>query len=64
MKKTILPIIILIRLLTNDGFFNENRNIKIKQQPPEVRSAIRRTWRRGRKLLGRPEGTFGSSSSE
>jgi hypothetical protein len=52
MKKAILPILILIRLLTNDGFFNENRNIKIKQQPPEVRSAIRRTWRRGRKLLG------------
>ena len=50
MKRIILPILILIRLLTNDGFFNENRNIKIKQQPPEVRSAIRRTWRRGKKM--------------
>lgn len=50
MKKTILPIIILIRLLTNDGFFNENRNIKIKQQPPEVRSAIRRIWKKGAKM--------------
>ena len=40
MKRIILPILILIRLMTNDGFFNENRNIKIKQQPPEVRSAI------------------------
>jgi hypothetical protein len=49
MKKIILPILILIRLLTNDGFFNENRNIKIKQQPPEVRSAIRRTWKKGGK---------------
>ena len=49
MKRTILPILILIRLLTNDGFFNENRNIKIKQQPPEVRSAIRRIWKRGTK---------------
>ena len=49
MKKAILPIIILIRLLTNDGFFNENRNIKIKQQPPEVRSAIRRIWKKGAK---------------
>jgi hypothetical protein len=49
MKRIILPIIILIRLLTNDGFFNENRNIKIKQQPPEVRSAIRRIWKKGGK---------------
>jgi len=49
MKKTILPILILIRLLTNDGFFNENRNIKIKQQPPEIRFAIRRIWKRGTK---------------
>jgi len=50
MKRIILPILILIRLLTNDGFFNENRNIKIKQQPPEVRSAIRRIWKRGKKM--------------
>ena len=50
MKRIILPILIIIRLLTNDGFFNENRNIKIKQQPPEVRAAIRRTWKRGVKI--------------
>ena len=50
MKRIILPIIILIRLLTNDGFFNENRNIKVRQQPPEVRSAIRRNWKRGKKM--------------
>ena len=49
MKRIILPILILIRLLTNDGFFNENRNIKIKQQQPEVRSAIRRIWKKGGK---------------
>jgi hypothetical protein len=49
MTKIILPILILIRLLTNDGFFNENRNIKIKQQAPEVRSAIRRIWKKGGK---------------
>jgi hypothetical protein len=49
MKKAILPILILIRLLTNDGLFNENRNAKVKQQPPEIRSAIRRTWKRGGK---------------
>ena len=49
MKRIILPILILIRLLTNDGFFNENRNIKIKQQPPEVRLAIHRIWKKGGK---------------
>jgi hypothetical protein len=54
MKRIILPILILIRLLTHDGWFNDNRNIKIKQQPPEIRSAIRRTWRRGRKLFTIP----------
>jgi hypothetical protein len=64
MKKKILPILILLRILMNDGLFMENRRTQPKPQPPEVRAAIRRTWRRGRKLLGRPEGNFGSSSSE
>jgi len=49
MKNKILPILILIRLLTNDGLFNENRNAKVKQQPPEVRSSIRRVWKKGGK---------------
>lgn len=51
MKNKILPILILIRLLTNDGLFNENRNAKVKQQPPEIRSAIRRTWKKGGKKI-------------
>ena len=49
MKKIILPIIILIRLLTNDGFFNENRNIKIKQQAGEIIRFIKRPAKKGRK---------------
>jgi len=49
MKKVILPILIFIRLLTHDGWFNDNRNIRIKVQPPEVRLAIRRIWKRGAK---------------
>jgi hypothetical protein len=51
MKKKILPILILLRLLTHDGTFLENRSPKPRIQPPEVRAAIRRTWKRGRKLF-------------
>lgn len=54
MRKKILPILIIIRLLTNDGIMLENRSPKPRIQPPEVRAAIRRTWKRGRKLLFRP----------
>ncbi len=54
MKKKLLPILILIRILMNDGLFMENRRAQPKPQPPEVRAAIRRTWRRGRKLFTTP----------
>jgi hypothetical protein len=63
MKKAILPILILIRLLTNDGLFNENRNAKVKQQPPEVLRFIRKPAKKGRKLFF-PQITFGNSSSQ
>lgn len=49
MKRIILPILILIRLLTHDGWFNDNRNIKNKPQPPEIRASIKRTWKKGAK---------------
>ena len=49
MKRAILPILIFIRLLTNDGMFLENRSPKHKQQPPEVRASIKRTWKKGAK---------------
>ena len=64
MKRIILPILILIRLLTNDGFFNENRNIKIKQQPGEIIRFIRRPAKKGRKLFFGPQGPFGSSTPQ
>jgi hypothetical protein len=54
MKKLILLAVVLFRLLTHDGLFMENRRVQPKSQPPEVRSAIRRTWRRGRKLFTIP----------
>ena len=54
MRKKLLPILILLRLLTNDGFFNENRNIKIKQQAGEIIRFINRPAKKGRKLFFRP----------
>ncbi len=51
MRKKILPILILLRIMMNDGFFMENRRNQPKPQPPEVRAAIRRTWKRGIKKL-------------
>ncbi len=51
MKSKLLLILILLRLITNDGFFNENRNIKINQQPGEVIRFIRRPAKKGRKLF-------------
>jgi hypothetical protein len=50
MKNKILLLIILLRLFTNDGFFNENRNVKVRQQPAEVRQSINRTWKKGSKI--------------
>jgi hypothetical protein len=50
MSNKILPLIILLRLFTNDGLFNENRNVKVRQQPAEVRQSINRIWKRGSKI--------------
>ena len=50
MRNKILPLIILLRLFTNDGFFNENRNVKVRQQPAEVRQSINRIWKKGSKI--------------
>jgi hypothetical protein len=49
MKNNLLPIMIILRLITNDGILLENRNPKPKQQPPEVRASIRRIWKKGAK---------------
>ena len=40
-----------MRLLTHDGIMLENRRPKPKIQPAEVRTAIRRPWKRGKKKL-------------
>jgi hypothetical protein len=50
MKRIILPILILIRLLTNDWMMLENRSPKPKLQPPEVLRFIRRPAKKGRKV--------------
>lgn len=51
MKKTIaIELLILFRLLTNDGMMLENRRPIPKKQPPEINRFIRRPAKRGRKL--------------
>ena len=49
MKLFFLDILIVIRLLTNDGIMLENRRPIPKRQPPEVIRFVRRPARRGRK---------------
>ena len=49
MKLFILDILIVLRLLTNDGIMLENRRPIPKRQPPEVTRFVRRPARRGRK---------------
>ena len=51
MKRLILPILISIRLLTNEGIMLENRRPIPKKQPPEIIKFIRRPAKRGRKLF-------------
>jgi len=49
MKLFFLDILIVLRLLTNDGIMLENRRPIPKRQPPEVIRFVRRPARRGRK---------------
>jgi hypothetical protein len=49
MKLFILDLLIVLRLLTNDGIMLENRRPIPKRQPPEVIRFVRRPARRGRK---------------
>ena len=49
MKLLILDILIVLRLLTNDGIMLENRRPIPKRQPPEIIRFVRRPARRGRK---------------
>ena len=49
MKLLILDILIVLRLLTNDGMMLENRRPIPKRQPVEVIRFVRRPAKRGRK---------------
>ncbi len=49
MKKIFLELLILLRLVTNDGIMLENRRPIPKRQPPEIIRFVRRPARRGRK---------------
>ena len=51
MRKRLLPILILLRLLTNDGMFLENRRPLPKLQSAEVLRFIRRPAKNGRTLF-------------
>ncbi len=50
MKRKVLSLLVLVRLLTNDGIMLENRRPIPKRQPPELIRFIRRPAKRGRKL--------------
>ena len=50
MKRNVLSLLVLVRLLTNDGIMLENRRPIPKRQPPEIIRFIRRPAKRGRKL--------------
>ena len=49
MKKIFLIGLLVIRLITNEGVFNEGRRPQPKRQPTEVIRFIRRPAKRGRK---------------
>ena len=49
MKGILLEVLIIARLLTNDGMMLENRRPQPKRQPAEVIRFIRRPAKRGRK---------------
>ena len=53
MKGKILIILILLRLMTNDGLFMENKRPQPKRQSAEVFRFIRRPAKKGRKLFFR-----------
>jgi len=40
--KYLIPILVLFRIISNDGLFTEQRRFTPKKQPPEVRRVERR----------------------
>lgn len=51
MKKIIIYVIIIIRLITNDGLILENKRSIPKKQSPEVFRFVRRPARKGKKIF-------------
>lgn len=51
MKRTIIELLIIFRLITNDGMMLENRRPQPRKQSAEVSRFIRRPAKRGRKLF-------------
>ena len=49
MKAIIINTLILMRILTHHGDFLDQRRMPPKRQSPEVRAALVRTWKRGKK---------------
>ena len=49
MKSAFLLGLLIMRLITNEGIFNEGRRPQPKRQPAEVIRFIRRPAKRGRK---------------
>ena len=49
MKKLFLLAVLVFRISTHDGIFLTQRRIPPKPQPSEVRVAIRRPWKKGKK---------------
>jgi len=40
--KYLIPILVLLRIISNDGVFSEQRRFPIKKEPPEIRKVQRR----------------------
>jgi hypothetical protein len=51
MREKLLLFLIILRIMTNDGMFLENRRPLPKKLPPEVFRFIRKPAKRGRKLF-------------
>lgn len=51
--KYLIPLLVLFRIITNDGVFSEQRRFPVKKQPPEIRKVERR---KGKKHYRSKEG--------
>jgi hypothetical protein len=40
--KYLIPLLVLFRIITNDGLFSQQRKFPIKRQPPEIIRVVRK----------------------